>query len=118
MRILCCGDREWSNIEVVRKRLSSLPKDTVIIHGACRGADYLCGMIAKDLGFSVEEFPADWRRYGRQAGPIRNRTMLDTGPDLVIAFHNNIEKSKGTANCLLQAGTLGIKYEIVTEVGS
>lgn len=33
------------------------------------------------------EFPADWDKYGKSAGYIRNQQMLDEGcPDYVVAF--------------------------------
>jgi len=43
------------------------------------------------------EFPARWDLYGRAAGPLRNSQMLKEGkPNLVIAFHDNLDSSKGT----------------------
>lgn len=60
---------------------------TTIISGACRGADRLAVMWAKSVGVPVEEYPANWGRYGKAAGPIRNLQMLKDGkPDLVVAF--------------------------------
>lgn len=48
---------------------------------------------------------ADWDRYGKSAGPIRNKRMLDWGPDLVVAFPGG----KGTANMIKQAEDAGVK---------
>lgn len=59
--------------------------------------------VAKELGFIVLPFPADWSRYGRAAGPIRNRQMLDQKPSLVLAFHSDIAHSKGTADTVREA---------------
>lgn len=56
------------------------------------------------MGFPVERYPADWERYGKRAGPIRNRKMLDQGPDLVVAFGGD----KGTADCVREARRRGI----------
>jgi predicted Rossmann-fold nucleotide-binding protein len=47
-----------------------------LLHGGARGADRTIGRAAFQLGWSVEVLPADWRRHGRAAGPIRNRELL------------------------------------------
>ena len=76
----------------------------VVIHGACKGADVLAGQAAHILDIQVEEYPAEWGRYGRAAGPIRNQQMLDEGrPDCLLAFHSDIRKSKGTADKIRRA---------------
>ena len=81
-----------------------------IIHGGCRGVDMMANDIAAQRGdINIIQFNADWKRYGRGAGPIRNRKMLDEGnPDLVVGFTDNIEESKGTRNMLTQANARNI----------
>lgn len=60
---------------------------TVLIEGAQTGADQLATRWALERGIKVVDFPADWDRYGRSAGPHRNRLMLTEGrPEYVIAF--------------------------------
>jgi len=115
MKILCCGDRHWTNKERIREILISYPPDTVVIEGEASGADKLCKEVAKSLGMTVIPVPADWNKYGRAAGPIRNKLMLDIKPEIVIAFHNNIQSSKGTKNCLMQARQRGIRTLVLTE---
>jgi hypothetical protein len=113
VRVLVCGSRDWVDAAAIRARLSKLPNDTVIVHGAAPGADSLAGREAVKLGFVVEAYPAAWGLYGRAAGPIRNRQMLDTSPDLVIAFHYDIASSHGTRDCVLEAKRRGIAVEIL-----
>ena len=48
-----------------------------LLHGGARGADRAIGRAAYQLGWPVEALPADWRRHGRAAGPIRNRELLE-----------------------------------------
>jgi len=48
-----------------------------LLHGGARGADRTIGRAAHQLGWPVEVLPADWRRHGRAAGPIRNRELLE-----------------------------------------
>jgi len=115
MRILICGDRNWTNPTPIYRILNNLDKKDIIIHGACRGADLLAGLIAKELGFIVEEYPAQWGKYGKAAGPLRNREMLNSGANLVIAFHEDIKKSRGTINTIRQAQELNIPVILVTK---
>ena len=118
MRVLVTGDRDWTDLVVILDRLSELPSGTVIIHGACRGADKLAGEAAQLLGFSIIEYPAEWGKYGRAAGPIRNRQMLEEGqPNLVLGFHDNISESKGTKNVLAISEKAGIDCELHTQQG-
>lgn len=98
MRILVCGSRDWTDEKSIRSVLEKYT-DVTLITGGCRGADQLAFKIGKDLGFQNVVFEAEWGSYGRSAGPIRNRRMLDEGrPDLVIAFHEDLVRSKGTKN--------------------
>jgi len=116
MRVLCCGDRNWKRKDVIRRELEKLPKGTIIIEGECRGADLLSKAVALELGFKVERFPAEWELYGRAAGPIRNQQMLDEGkPDLVLAFHSEIEKSRGTEDMIRRAEREGIPVRLIKE---
>lgn len=113
MRVLVCGSRKWSDKQRIQDELRKLPIGTVIIEGGARGADELAAKVAKELGFKVKEYSANWERYGRAAGPIRNKQMLDGGkPDIIYAFHTNIMKSKGTLNMLKQGFKKGIPYKL------
>jgi hypothetical protein len=104
MRVLVTGDRHWTDQELIAKALSGLTKDDTVIHGGAKGADTLAGKVAFECGLTVEEFKADWDKYGRAAGPIRNKRMLERGkPDLVFAFHSDIRKSKGTKDMITRA---------------
>jgi len=115
-RILVCGSRDWNNFELIRGRLEKFPKDSIVIHGGCRGADIISGMIAKDLGMEVLCFPAEWEKHGRSAGPKRNRRMLEEGvPSLVLAFHNDVASSKGTADMIKRARSKGVPVEVISE---
>ena len=113
MRILCCGDRHWTQKDKVIKVLAALPLDTVIIEGEAPGADSMARDVALSMGMVVERFPAQWTRYGRAAGPIRNQQMLDARPDKVIAFHADLEHSKGTKDMVRRARGAGIPVEVI-----
>lgn len=113
MRILITGSRDFDNFELMRYILIFFKeKDITLIHGDCRGADKIAGYIGKSLGFNIEAHPADWNRYGKKAGPIRNTEMVDSGADLVLAFP--IGNSYGTKDCIRKAEQRGIPIVEVT----
>ncbi len=108
IRVLICGDRNWKDRELIQAIIAALDVE-VIIEGEARGADTLAREVAQEYNIPVLAFPAEWSKYGRAAGPIRNKQMLDEGrPDLVVAFHNNITASKGTKDMLQRARDRGI----------
>jgi len=116
LRILICGDRNWTNFKVIENYILTLPLGTIIIEGDCRGADKISGYLARQHGFNVVRVSAKWEKYGLAAGPIRNQEMLDTyKPNLVVAFHNHIEDSKGTKDMIERASRYGIETKIIKE---
>lgn len=110
--VLVTGSRNWSDVELLARRLNRLPDDTTLIHGGARGVDTLAGEFARRKGFEVGVFPAPWKTEGRKAGFIRNEWMLDEQPNLVIAFATDIETSRGTRHCALGAHDRGYSLEI------
>lgn len=115
MRVLFFGDREWDEPLKVFEELQRYdPGLDTIVHGAARGADYQAGYLAEAMGFEVEEHPADWVRYGRSAGVMRNQEMLDSGIDEAVGFHHDIESSKGTADMKRRLDKAGVSNRIVT----
>jgi len=115
VRVLVCGDRKYSNYIRVKQALQAV-KPTLVIEGEAKGADSLGREAAEYLGIPVMKFPAQWDSYGRAAGPIRNKQMLEEGkPDLVLAFHTNIAESKGTKNMIKIAKEAGIKVILIED---
>jgi hypothetical protein len=117
MRLLVCGDRHWSDFKLVVEVLDGFANqylwDVVVIHGAAAGADTMAGDWADVRDVPVEVYPAQWDRYGKAAGPIRNQEMLATGIDLVLAFHDDIRNSKGTKHMVNIARDAGIPVKLV-----
>lgn len=107
MKILITGSRTWNKPLVVKQVLNryNVP-GTVLIHGGATGADTIGKIIARSFGWSIIEVPADWDIYGDDAGPIRNREMLDMQPDVVVGFLRS--HSHGTMDCLNEAERRGL----------
>ena len=90
----------------------------VIIEGEAKGADSMARVLAKKLGIKVEPYPAKWDEHGKAAGAIRNSQMLKEGkPDFCLAFHNDIKKSKGTADMVKKCQASGIPGKIINDDG-
>jgi hypothetical protein len=90
--------------------------NVTVITGGCRGADSLAILAAKELGFDYRVYPANWSKYGKSAGPKRNQNMIDIEkPVLVIAFHDDIDNSKGTKDMLKRAKYHGIRTILVSK---
>ena len=92
MRILVCGGRTFDDDQKLSKVLNLYRTDNmVIIQGEAKGADTLAKFWAKRNNVPFESYPADWNKYGKRAGYIRNNQMLNEGkPDLVIAFPGGV----------------------------
>jgi hypothetical protein len=100
MRILVCGSRDFTKKYFLRNVLYDYidNDDLVIIEGGARGADQLAREWAHDNSVEVETYEAEWETYGKRAGFLRNKEMLEHGkPDLVLAFYTDSDNpSKGT----------------------
>jgi len=111
MKVVICGSRTFVSYNRIQRRISELPKDTLVITGGAAGADILAETAAREQGLGIKVFPAKWMTYGKSAGFKRNIQMLDERPDLVIAFHRN--NSRGTAHTIRNAEKMGIPVEII-----
>ena len=110
MRILITGSRNWNDVETMIEVLSpyNMTRDVkTLVHGGAAGADIIAGEIAAEFGWYVEEYPADWTKHGKAAGPIRNQKMVDLGADVCLAFP--LGESRGTRHCMKAAEKAGIK---------
>lgn len=86
-RVLVCGSRTFANGPLIGTMLSGVSEGSTVIHGAAKGADTHAAVWAEKLGFDIEAYPADWKKYGKRAGFLRNERMLVEGkPDVVMAF--------------------------------
>lgn len=111
MKVLVCGSREWVDQASIARELAKLPPDTILVHGACRGADNIAGYVGRLLGFKIRPYKANWTDFKKGAGPIRNQEMLDKEHpdsdglyiDKVLAFHEDPRLGKGTRDMVGRA---------------
>jgi hypothetical protein len=122
MRLLVCGSRTWTDRSRLWQVLDQVVSEhgdgqvVTVIEGDARGADRLAGQLARERGWRLERYPADWTRQGRAAGFRRNARMLQQGrPDLVVAFTlGPLAESRGTADMVRRAREAGVPVQIIT----
>ena len=107
MMLLITGTREGVPLQRIQKAFDRLVEafpdglEVTLVHGAARGVDQMCAEEAIRRGWNTEAYPANWTRFGKAAGPIRNQEMVDLGPDFFIAFP--VPHSRGTRDCIRRA---------------
>lgn len=98
MRTIIAGGRDFTNTSVAFACLESLVEaGDIIISGHASGADHIGELYAEKHGLECELYPADWKTYGRAAGPIRNEQMAKVA-DRLIAFWDG--RSRGTKSMI------------------
>jgi aspartate aminotransferase-like enzyme len=108
LKILVSGSRYYKNYRKILSFLTRMKQkhsEVIVVEGGARGADTLARKACEKLNIKCKEYNANWEKYGRAAGPIRNQQMLDDNDDIEIVaiFHEELNKSKGTKDMLKRA---------------
>jgi hypothetical protein len=129
VRVLVTGSRNWPSSNAVWQALTALYEGAgeplTVVHGDCpTGADKAASEWVRELRQGIEEkHPADWKKDGRAAGPIRNAEMVAKGADVCLAFLGSCVKpgctwaeightSHGASDCAVKAMAAGIDTRI------
>lgn len=117
MKVIVAGSRGIQDEKWIANKLWDLCLDVPYEHEAfCYMEELVCGMATgpdliaknwaekvwqqgknKEFKILIKEFPADWEKYGKAAGAIRNKEMGDYA-DALIAFWDG--KSRGTKHMI------------------
>ena len=115
-RVIIAGARSFNDYELLRDSCNNLLSEkqrthtVVVISGTARGADQMGERYARERGFQLRRFPADWEQYGKSAGHIRNAKMADNA-DALIAFWDG--ESRGTKNMIDNARRKGLAVRVI-----
>lgn len=93
MKIIIAGSRTVDPEKWVEDIKFFISEDFELVTGCARGADQIAYMITKN----PTEFPADWDRFGKRAGYIRNYNMAQYADVLIAVWDGH---SKGTRNMI------------------
>lgn len=114
MRVIIAGGRDFSNYDLLVEKCDYFLQDQdniTIISGGARGADDLGERYAEQKGYEIDRFPANWGKYGKGAGHIRNKQMAEHADGLMLFWDG---KSRGSKNMLEIAKNLGLKVRIIS----
>jgi len=114
MKVIVAGYRRYKDYERVKlilDQLHALMPITEVVSGCASGADSLGVLWASENDIPVRLFPADWKQYGRAAGPKRNKQMAEYA-DFLVAFL--APQSKGTKSMIREAEKVGMPGYIVS----
>jgi len=113
MKLIIAGGREFNDYDLLKKEALEFIGDEkvdTIISGMAPGADTLGVKFAKEFGYDLAEYPADWKAFGRRAGPIRNKIMAHKASHL-LAFWNG--KSTGTRHMINYGSDCGLAVKVI-----
>ena len=121
--IAVTGGRFYSNVPIIWSALDSTcsilnARCCMLIDGASddvtgpyKGADYWSHQWALARNYSTNRVHANWKQYGKAAGPIRNGEIIKLKPLVLVSFPGNA----GTANMIKQAQEAGINIRFIND---
>lgn len=115
LKVIIAGGRDYIPQQKHKQQILHLlsnhsPKEIEIVSGGARGADKFGEDIAKEMGYNLSVFKADWDKHGKAAGYIRNAEMKEYS-DCLIALWDS--ESRGTANMIEQMMNAGKPVRII-----
>lgn len=108
MRLIIAGSRNATEADVsaALSKCRWLGFVTAVVSGTARGADRFGESWAKHHSLEVIRFPADWKKHGRRAGPVRNKLMAENAEALVAVWDG---ESPGTKSMIELARRRGLR---------
>ena len=98
MKVIIAGCRDYHDYQTLLDAITEANFDiTTVISGGADGVDALGERYAEEMVIPLKVFPANWKKDGRAAGPIRNRKMAENAQALIALWD---EKSSGTKNMI------------------
>ena len=108
------GSRNWPDDGAVERLVAWMAKNypgLTIVSGGARGVDTMAERAAWKYKLPILSFPANWEKYGRRAGFVRNKDIVENA-DLVAAFWDG--RSPGTKHTIGLAAQAGKLYHVYT----
>ena len=116
IKLIIAGGRDFNDYGFLKEEASKFvaeignEEEIMIVSGGAKGVDSLGEIFAKEMGLDIVVFPADWKKYGRSAGPKRNAQMADYATHL-LSFWDG--ESKGTKSMISLAKKKKLMVKVV-----
>ena len=114
-KVIIADSRDFNDYEMLKTYadhvLQNIKEPIEIVSGTAKGADQLGEQYARERGYQLKTFPAEWNKYGKAAGYRRNQQMANYA-DALIAFWDC--ESNGTHHMIETAKQCGLKVRIKT----
>ena len=114
--LLIAGGRDFSNYELLARRCAAYiaencgVRELVVISGRASGADLLGEQFAREYQLRCRFFLAQWEKFGRAAGPMRNRQMAEVADGAVVFWDG---RSRGTRSMIGYLRQMGVPHVVV-----
>lgn len=102
MKLMVCGSRSITDTTWVFEQIDNLIKeksinlsDLILVDGGAKGVDTYAAHWANSKQVQIEWYRPDWAHYGRGAGIVRNKLMVQAS-DFCLILWDGV--SKGTKN--------------------
>lgn len=114
-KVIIAGGRDFNDYDLLKLKVNTILKnkkhsEIEIVSGCAYGVDSLAIRYAEEHNYKLTKIPADWNKFGKSAGYIRNTQMADYA-DALIAIWD--EKSKGTKHMIEIAKTRKILVRVI-----
>lgn len=110
MRVIIAGSRTITDSRTVEDAITKAHMDiTELVSGGAKGVDQIGIDIAKRYNIPVKLFIPEWGKYGKSAGPLRNRAMAQYAQGLIAIWNR---QSRGTKDMIDQARLYGLQIYI------
>ena len=107
MITIIAGSRTYNDFHTLLKAIENCPwKITKVISGRARGVDQMGERWADYKDLPCDKYKAEWDKYGKRAGYLRNEVMADQAEALIALWDY---QSKGTRNMIDIARRKGLE---------
>lgn len=116
MKVIIAGGRDITDLGLVAEAIyNSEFRITEVVSGGARGVDAIGEMYSRSvLQKEPTIFPADWDKFGKAAGHVRNAEMAEYADALIAVWDG---KSPGTKNMINTALAAGLKVYVHLKKG-
>lgn len=111
-RVIIAGGRDFNDYALLKAKCDNILAAKaskcriIILSGAARGADSLGEQYAREHGYTIEQYPADWNTLGKAAGMIRNGQMANSADALIAFWDGQSHGTRGMINLAKKKGLL------------